>query len=236
MEPTTVGLITFIVSLISGWITTQLFDREPRDKRSIGEKNWDWIMGAELPSTCSQVGHSYVISPHECDWCGLERWVTIRAERVQEELTTYWLYRNLKLHFVTNELENYALMGSRKHVLVMPATAEIRDAYTNESYGIAGIFLDEEPSNVRSSEYEARAEAKKEANRAAERCRSTRRYEARRNARPTPPDTGHRPSSRHFGGSDLKLLEEKALERLARKKTHTEELERLRAMLQERKR
>lgn len=42
----------------------------PKDRRTIEEKNWDFVMGPELPSTCSVAGHEYTLDPNICDWCG----------------------------------------------------------------------------------------------------------------------------------------------------------------------
>lgn len=176
----------------------------PKDKRTLAEKNWDWIMGPELPSTCKTFGHSYVIDPHECDWCHAERWVEVRATQGYDTKEPYWSSFGLRVQFVTDGLEKYQIVGSNEEILIMPASTEVVDAFTNEHMGTAGIVFDSVPSSMRSSEYEAREYAQVQAQRSAKRDAAIRNFEARRQPRPSPLKSEGRPPSSHPRGSDVK--------------------------------
>lgn len=173
--------ICFLLVLFIFVGTVAYFDAHPpKDKRTLAEKNWDWIMGPELPTTCSVAGHSYVIDPHECDWCHAERWV----EFVQHE------------DYVAAEVkavaQRYQIMGQPEPLWIAPAR-------------IAGKYIDGWPSAVRSSEYEARQQAKAQAERAAKRDAAERRYEARRHTRPPSPKPKSYATGSYPRGSDLKM-------------------------------
>lgn len=186
--------LTIIARCILRW-------RGSRDTRTIAEKNWDWIMGPELPSTCAQVGHSHVIDPHICDWCGEKRYIEHRATvdgprfclqgvRCAGPLLLARQMREINFEveddqpcFIWSgpEVEAFQLVGSSERIVVFPADTMVF-ARDGQSVGTAGRVLDGPSAVMRESKDEARQEAKEQATRAAKRGRAVERYQARRDA------------------------------------------------------
>lgn len=67
------GVLTFVVYVLVMALPFVSDARKPKDKRTLEEKNWDFVIGPDLPHTCAYVGHEYTIDPNVCDWCYEER-------------------------------------------------------------------------------------------------------------------------------------------------------------------
>lgn len=162
-----------MVMLLCGWqITVRLLP--PVDRRTLAEKNWDWIMGPELPSTCSQIGHSYAIDPHECDWCGAERYLQAACSKDESGgwQSCGWV--------LPSDVEVFTIVGQAEKLAILPAKATVTSGGATAT---AGSVLDGTVAAVSSSKDEARQEAKEAAARLSERNAEARRHEARRESR-----------------------------------------------------
>lgn len=162
---TAAWLFLAMVVALCGWRSIVFLLPPPRDKRPLAERNWEWVMGPELPATCTLVGHTYEIDQNECDWCGAERYVEFvqHPEHVPAELAA--------------AAERFTIVGQPEPIWIAPAR-------------IAGKYLDLTPDGVvHSSVDEARTKAKEEAARRSERSLAERRTAARWNARHQAPET-----------------------------------------------